>query len=132
MTYIKLNEHLYPADRIIGAVMDAEWDYRESRSITLTMTYEEADSLFVDNIAWSIVNTTTSKKLRVDANGATVLDSNGQVIYDDSVKQEEFDCSDYCVAGALTNNRDGTITVKMGKMTPLEQAYELLLGGIGV
>ena len=37
---------------------------------------------------------------------------------------QEWDNSDYCVAGPITDNRDGTITAKMGKKTELELARE--------
>jgi len=40
------------------------------------------------------------------------------------------DLSDYCIAGDVVDHRDGNITVYMGKMTDLEQAYELLYGGV--
>ena len=36
------------------------------------------------------------------------------------------DCSDYCVAGPITDNRDGTLTVKMGQYTQLEKALQEL------
>ena len=29
----------------------------------------------------------------------------------------------------VTDHRDGRITAKMGKLTPLEEAYEIMLGG---
>lgn len=35
---------------------------------------------------------------------------------------QEWDNSDYCVAGPITDHRDGTLTVKMGKYTQLEEA----------
>ena len=43
---------------------------------------------------------------------------------------QEWDNADYCVAGPITDNRDGTITAKMGKKTDsdilaeLEAAYD--------
>lgn len=35
---------------------------------------------------------------------------------------QEWDNADYCVAGPITDHRDGTLTVKMGKYTQLEEA----------
>lgn len=39
---------------------------------------------------------------------------------------QEQDCSDYCVAGPITDNRDGTLTIKMGSYTQLENALREL------
>ena len=36
--------------------------------------------------------------------------------------EQEWDNADYCVAGPITDHRDGTLTVKMGKYTQLEEA----------
>ena len=33
------------------------------------------------------------------------------------------------MSGPITDNRDGTVSIKMGKPTDLEDAMELLLGG---
>ena len=35
---------------------------------------------------------------------------------------QEWDNAGYCVAGPITDHRDGTLTVKMGKYTQLEEA----------
>ena len=45
------------------------------------------------------------------------------------MKETEFDNSEFCIAGDLTDHRDGTITAKMGKLTDLEEAYEIMFGG---
>lgn len=111
MFYIKIGENLYPAT-VSGKMTDREWDNRESKAITLEMDYETANALFVDGLSWSIVQ---ESEVEVD----------GEV----TTQTEEFDNSEYCVAGSLTDNRDGTMTAKMGKLTELEEAYELLLGG---
>lgn len=117
MTFIKINETLYPAT-ISGRVTDKDWDNRESKSITLEMDYATAAKTFVDGLKWSIV-----QREEVPT-------------YDDYGKQTgtetnetEFDNSDYNLAGDLTDHRDGRITVKMGRLTDLEQAYEIMLGG---
>ena len=105
MVQIKINEILYPAT-VSGKVSDSEWDGRASKFITLEMDYQTAVNLFVDGLAWSIVTT------------------------GDEDQTEEYDNSDYCVAGDITDHRDGTMTVKMGKLTELEEAYEMMFGGI--
>lgn len=121
MTYIKINETLYPAT-VSGRVQDNDWDNRESKSITLEMDYETANKLFIDGVAWSIVQ---HSEIPVYEKGA-----NGEPIHTGTEMQEtEWDNSEYSLAGDLTDHRDGTITVKMGKLTDLEQAYEIMLGG---
>lgn len=101
MTYIKLNETQLPAS-VRGYARDRDWDNRESKAITLEMTHEKAMNLFVDDLEWSIV-------------------------YEDGEITEIYDNSDYSVAGPVTDNRDGTVTVKMGKITA-EEALEILMG----
>ena len=112
MVHIKIGETLYPAT-VNGRMTDTDWDRRASKAITVEMDYATASALFVDGLAWSIVMESTT-----EIDGETVTQT------------EEFDNSDYCVAGAITDNRDGTMTAKMGKLTELEEAYEILFGGI--
>lgn len=116
MTYVKLNGNLYPAE-IEGKITDTNWDNRSSKAITLEMDYDTALSIFVDGLAWSIVMKTPD-----------YIEENGEV--KEVTRTEEYDNADYCVAGSITDNRDGTMTVKMGKLTELEEAYEIMLGGI--
>lgn len=103
MTYIKINETTYPAT-INGYKPDRSWDNRESKAITLEMTHAEALELFVDGLAWSIIHQPNS--YTDPETGETVTPA-----------AEEYDNSEYCVAGDITDHRDGTITVKMGKYT---------------
>lgn len=118
MTYIKINNTLYPAT-ISGRVADTAWDNRASKSITLDMDYATAAAIFVNGARWSIVQ----------QNEVPTLDENGEQIGTE-VQETEYDNSDYCLAGDLTDHRDGRITVKMGRLTDLEQAYEIMLGGM--
>lgn len=104
MTYIKINDTQFPAT-IRGKLSDPEWDKRDSKAITLEMDYETAMTTFVDGLEWSIVTVNT---------------------VDGAEQTEEFDNTDYCVAGPVTDNRDGTVTVKMGKKTDGEMLAELL------
>ena len=129
MTYIKIGTTLYPAT-VSGKMQDRDWDNRESKSITLTMTYATANTLFVDGLAWSIVQQDEVPAYQKDENGEYVLDENGDPIQDGTETQEtEWDNSEFSLAGDLTDHRDGTITAKMGKLTEVEEAYEILLGG---
>lgn len=118
MTFIKISNTLYPAT-ISGKISDTLWDNRESKSITLEMDYTTAADLFIDGAAWSIIQ----------QHEVPVYDENGEQSGTE-IHETVYDNSDYNIAGDITDHRDGRITVKMGKLTVLEEAYELMLGGI--
>lgn len=113
MTYIKINDILYPAS-VSGRMSDKDWDGRASKAITLTMTYAEAMALFVDDVEWFIVYQADSY---VDENGETV-----------TPEAEVYDNSEYSVPGAVTDNRNGTVSVKMGKITDAD-ILAVIMGG---
>ena len=113
MIYFKANNTEYPAS-IAGKVTDRDWGNRESKAVTLTMTHAAAAQLSVDGLVWSIVPRDTVPVYGED--GKTTGETEEQV--------QEWDNADYAVAGAITDNRDGTITAKMGKKTELELARE--------
>lgn len=103
-TYVKIAGTQYPAV-IFGRIKDPEWNDRASKTITLTMGHTQALGLFVTGLVWSIV--------------MDITDESG------TVTQEEYDNSAYSVAGDITDHRDGTVSVKMGKPTAEEQLAEL-------
>jgi len=111
MLYIKINNTLYPA-RVSSLPRDGEWNWRASKSVTLEMTHGEAAALWVDGAVWSEV-----------VPERTYTKPDGEVV---TLPERETDCSDWCVAGSITDHRDGTITVKMGKKTDGEMLAELL------
>ena len=113
MTYIKINDTLYPAI-INGNVKDRAWDDRESKTITLEMAYADAIALFVNGLAWYILMDV--EQVQEDGSIVTV--------------QEEYDNSDYSMAGSITDNRDGTLSVKMGKPTQIETLESQITGTI--
>lgn len=115
MTYVKIGGTEYPAE-ISGKLADREWDGRDSKAITLEMQYGQASALFVDGLAWSIVQRETYP----------VFDEDGTATGETSEQVTEFDNSDYCVAGSITDNRNGTVTCRMGKKTELERTQEAL------
>lgn len=119
MIYVKINNTLYPAI-VNGRVADNNWDGRASKSITLEMDYTTAINLFVNGLAWSIV----------EQNEVPTYNENG-VQTGTETKETEYDNSEYNLAGDITDHRDGTITAKMGALTPLEEAYEIMFGGNG-
>ena len=89
-TFIKINSINYPAE-IYGHVRDRDWDNRESKVIVLALTIQEALDLFVDGLQWAIVY------------GPQVIPQ-----------------TDFVIAGPITDNRNGTVSVRMGKPTPAE------------
>lgn len=102
--YIKINDTLYPAT--VGRIhTDHSWDHRESRTIRLEMDAAAAAELFVDDVVWSVAHPAPE--------GA------------DPIME---DMSDFCVAGSIVDNRDGTVTVKMGKPTDSE-LLAIIMGG---
>ena len=102
MFSVKINGAMYPAV-VEGTMEDLSWDRRSSKAITLEMDYATANAMFVNGLKWSIISA--------------------------DEPEIEWDNSEYCVAGDLIDHRDGTITAKMGKLTELEEAYEIMLGG---
>lgn len=138
MIYVKINETLYPAT-VNGKMVDHEWDNRKSKAITLETDYETAKSLFVDGVAWSIVERTEAPYeepvFEVNENGEYVIGEDGErvqigVITKTEPREVEWDNSEFTIAGDIIDHRDGRITVKMGKLTDLEKAYEIMLGGV--
>ena len=109
MTYIKVNNALYPA-KIDGRIADYEWDRRDTKSITLNMTYAEVLALLPDNTAWSIVQ----------KDMVPVYDPERGEQTGTTVEENEFDNSEYNMSGVIRDNRDGTVTIKMGKPTEIE------------
>lgn len=115
MTYIKVNNTLYPAT-IDGRIADYEWNRRDTKSITLTMTYAEVLALLPDNTPWSIVQKDIVQKY--DENGKLLVDADGNPVTEEITT--EFDNSEYTMSGVIRDNRNGTVTIKMGKLTEIE------------
>ena len=115
--YVKIQDVLYPAS-ITGRIHDKDWCDRASKAIRVEMSYADALALFVDNADWSIVQETEEFEEREEEivneeTGETEVITKRVPV----ITTEEYDNSDYSVAGEITDHRDCTITVKMGKMT---------------
>lgn len=110
-TYIKVNNTEYPAT-ITGEHKDRTWGEREVKNICLTMTATDAAALLPDNTPWSIVQRDTVPK----------YDEDGQPTGETEEVVNEWDNSDYSLSGAITDHRDGTVSIKMGKPTETENA----------
>lgn len=107
--YIKVNNLIFSAE-MKHTHVDYTWDNRESQAITLEADYASVAELFVDDVKWGIAQPN---------------------VPDPETDEEQMtveDMSEYCVAGSITDNRDGTCTVKMGKLTDSE-VLAIMLGG---
>ena len=109
--YIKVNNTEYPAE-INGNPKDRSWGERDTKTITLTMTTTEVAALLPDNTPWSIVQRETVNK----------LDNDGNPTGETKEVINEWDNSMYSLSGAITDHRDGTVSIKMGKPTETESA----------
>ena len=107
--YIKVNNTEYPA-AVKGERTDRSWDNRDTKTITLTMTHDEAATLLPSGTPWSIVQRDTQD----------VLDEQGQPTGETKEVVNEYDNSEYSIAGEITDYRDGTVSIKMGKPTETE------------
>lgn len=116
--YAKIGNMLYPLlalARENGS--DSRWGGRQSVSLRLQMTYEEAKTLFADDMDWSVIEQADSYIL-ADKDGKPVTRTPEPV---------ETDKSEFCLAGPITDHRDGTVTVKMGRLLDSE-ALDIIFG----
>ena len=109
--FIKVGGQEYPATCIYN-YKDRNWDMRETQTVHLTMPYAQAAALLPNNTPWSIVQRETVDK----------LDNDGQPTGETEEVVNEYDNSEYSLSGAITDHRDGTVSVKMGKPTEAETA----------
>lgn len=109
--FIKVAGQEYPATCVYN-YKDRNWDMRETQTVHLTMPYAQAAALLPSGTPWSNVFRETKDKLDNDGNPT------GQT---EEVVTEE-DMSAYSLAGEITDHRDGTVSVKMGKRTETENA----------
>lgn len=109
--YIKVNNTEYPAE-INGNPKDRSWGGRDTKTVTLTMPHDQVAALLPDNTPWSIV-----QRDMVD-----VLDEQGQPTGETREVVNEYDNSEYSLAGDITDHRNGTVSIKMGKPTETESS----------
>ena len=118
--YIKVNNTEYPA-AVSGANNDRAWDGRDTKTITLTMTHAEVAALLPDNTPWSIVQRGTVPK----------YDEQGKPTGETKEVVNEYDNSEYSLAGDITDHRDGTVSIKMGKPTESELSEATVTALVG-
>lgn len=110
--YVEINGIQYPAS-ITGRIHDKDWDNRESKAITLEMSYSDAFNIFTNDIEWNIVQDVEETVELID-------EETNEVTYETVINKESYDNSDYSIAGDIIDHRNGNITVKMGKPTAEE------------
>jgi hypothetical protein len=110
-TYIEINGNKYPAS-ITGRLNDKDWNNRESKAIEIEMSYADAISLFVDDVAWNIIQENEIQR--------EVIDEEENITFETVIEEEVYDNSDYCIAGDIVDHRNGKVTIKMGKPTAEE------------
>lgn len=109
--FIKVNGQEYPATCIYN-YKDRNWDMRETQTLHLTMPYAQAAAPLPSGTPWSIVQRDMVDK----------LDENGMLTGETQEVVNEWDNSTYSLSGAITDHRDGTVSIKMGKPTETESA----------
>ena len=118
--YVKVNNTEYPA-AVNGVGNDRTWDGRDTKTVTLTMTHEEVAALLPDNTPWSIV-----QRDMVD-----VLDEQDQPTGETKEVINEYDNSEYSLAGDIIDHRNGTVSIKMGKPTESELSKATVTALVG-
>ena len=118
--YIKVNNTEYPAE-INGNPKDRSWGERDTKTITLTMTSAEVAALLPNNTPWSII-----QREMVDK-----LDNDGNPTGETEEVVNEWDNSAYSLSGAITDHRDGTVSIKMGKPTESELSAATVTALVG-
>ena len=118
--YVKVNGTEYPAT-VNGNRTDRSWGDRDTKTIHLTMTHDQVAALLPDNTPWSIVQRDTVPK----------YDSDGQPTGETEEVVNEYDNSAYSLAGEITDYRDGTVSIKMGKPTETENAVDTVVALAG-
>lgn len=118
--YIKINNTEYPAE-ISGNSADTTWDRRWTKSIRLSVSANEIAALLPNNTPWSIV-----QRDMMD-----VLDEQGNPTGETKEVVNEYDNSEYSISGPITDHRDGTVSIKMGKPTESELSTATVTALVG-
>lgn len=118
--YIKVNNTEYPAT-VNGNLADRNWNGRDTKTIYLTMSHDTAAALLPSGTPWSIVMRETQD----------VLDEQSHPTGETKEVVNEYDNSEYSLAGQITDYRDGTVSIKMGKPTESELSAATVTALVG-
>ena len=94
--FIKIQNEIFPCLACYTTGTGEDWGFRNAYMITITnATYADVARLFIDGAKWGTTMTTTG---------------------------EDFaDHSDYCIAGKITDHRNGRFDILMGQKTDEEK-----------
>lgn len=115
-----------PALGVWAGPKQARGERRETLTVKLAATHAEAVSRFVDGAAFSVRQEETEVLPVLDGAGEPVLDALGNSTYENKTMVKSYDKSAYCLAGDITDHRDGTITVMAHCKTEGELMVEAL------
>ena len=118
--YIRVDDQEYPA-KVIFAREDRNWDGRDTCKVHLTMPYAQAAALLTSGTPWS----------NVFREERDVLDKNRELTGQTEEVVTEEDMSAYSLAGQITDYRDGTVSIKMGKPTESELSTATVTALVG-
>lgn len=118
--FIKVGGQEYPATLIYN-YKDRNWDMRETQTLFLTMSHDAVAALLPSGTPWSIVQREMQD----------VLDEQGQPTGETKEVVNEYDNSEYSLAGDITDHRDGTVSIKMGKPTESELSEATVTALVG-
>ena len=127
--FVKINDVRLPAV-ITGRLNDKDWEGRASKAIKVEMDYSDALAMFVDGAVWFIEEETERTveklvdKVETDETGKEHIVQ--EVVYETITEVISHDNSEYSIAGDITDHRDGTVTIKMGKPTEIELAINTI------
>ena len=123
---IIVNGQRYEAS-VRGGITDPEWNSRSVRKITMAESFEAMQQIFPagGSVSWATVTEYTDYVAQTDEDGNTVVDEDGKPVMEPVVSERVVDQSDWPLCGPITDNRDGTYTVKMGARLERETRAEL-------
>lgn len=105
-TYLKANNTETPCEAA-EHYRDSAWG-RPTCTVTIKASAAEIAALLPNNAPWSLIE----REDALDESGAPT----GQTV------DHERDMSEYSLSGDITDHRDGTVSIKMGKPTEVENA----------
>lgn len=114
-TYLKANNTETPCEAA-EHYRDSAWG-RPTCTVTIKASAAEIAALLPNNAPWSLIE----REDALDESGMPT----GQTV------DHERDMSDYSLSGDITDHRDGTVSIKMGKPTEAENSnytVEVLMG----
>lgn len=105
-TYLKANNTETPCEAA-EHYRDSAWG-RPTCTVTIKASAAEIAALLPNNAPWSLIE----REDALDESGMPT----GQTV------DHERDMSEYSLSGDITDHRDGTVSIKMGKLTETENA----------